>query len=60
MTITVTGIQFYRLVNANGWQLAVALMRINNHPSRIWEWSQNLQMFEYTAAQSFFERRDSV
>lgn len=48
--ISATGIQFFRLVELNGWQMAVELMKIKNHPSHIWEWNTNTQMFEYYLA----------
>lgn len=49
----VTGIHLYRLVEADGWQMAIEIMRIRNHPSHIWEWSPNLQLFEYTEARNY-------
>ena len=51
--VTTTGITFYRLVESNGWQMAVELMRIRSHPSHIWEWSSTLQMFEYVSAKRY-------
>lgn len=50
MHFTSTGIQFSSLVELNGWQMAVELMKIKNHPSHIWEWNMNIQMFEYYLA----------
>jgi|PlaIllAssembly_1097288.scaffolds.fasta_scaffold00001_135 hypothetical protein len=55
--ITVTGIVLARLVEQMGWQMAIETMRHHNHPSRIWEWTPNLQMFEYTAAIRFLQER---
>lgn len=54
MSVSATGVTFYRLVEANGWQMAIELMRIRNHPSHIWEWSTSLQMGEYTLAKNYF------
>ena len=58
MQITSTGIQFYLLVELNGWQIAVELMKIKNHPSHIWEWLTNIQMFVYTSTKNYFEKVD--
>ncbi len=47
---TATGIMLVRLVEQMGWQMAIETMRHRNHPSRIYEWPANLQLFEYTSA----------
>ncbi len=39
------GLELYRLQRDNGWQMAIELMRIRNHPSHIWQWTENLQLF---------------
>ena len=45
--MTVTGLTLYREVNQNGWQMAIVLLKIRNHCSRVWEWTENQQAFEY-------------
>jgi hypothetical protein len=39
------GLELYRLQRDNGWQMAIELMRLRNHPSHMWQWTTNLQMF---------------
>ena len=58
MQISSTGIQFYHLVELNGWQIAVELMRIKNHSSHIWEWLTNIQMFIYSSTKNYLENNE--
>ena len=51
------GLELYRLQRDNGWQMAIELMRIRNHPSHIWQWTVNLQMFECRDAERTLQER---
>lgn len=50
------GLELYRLQRDNGWQMAIEMMGIRNHPSRIWQWTLNLQSFACREAELTLRR----
>lgn len=56
MIATSTGLKLYRLVEENGWQVALKLLELQKHPSQVWNWQSSQQAFEFTIAKRIKER----